>query len=250
MTITRAEVCIAACADTWRDSGEILVQTVGTIPAIASRLARLTFAPDIVLSDGEAFLMAEPAPLGRTAADGGVIESWVPFRSIFDILQSGRRQSMLGASQVDRFGNQNISIIGDWNRPTRQLIGVRGAPGNTVNHRVDYWVARQSARVFVEQVDLVSGVGHDRASADPASMRYHRLGVVVTNLAVFDYGPDGQIRVKSRHPGVTPEVVQRATGFPIEAADAPETRMPGNEELQLIREFIDPKGARNREVPD
>ena len=249
MNATRAEICVAACADTWRDAGEILAHAVGTIPSIGSRLARLTFAPDLVLTDGEAFLMAEPPPLGRTAASGGVRESWVPFRSIFDILQSGRRQSMMGASQIDRFGNQNISLIGDWAHPTRQLIGVRGAPGNTVNHRVDYWVARHSPRVFVERVDVVSGVGNDRAAAGGAAMRFHGLGVVVTNLAVLDYGDDGAIRVRSRHPGVTAEEIQAATGFALDATGAPETRVPDAEELRLIRDVIDPKGARHREVP-
>lgn len=248
--ITRAEVCVAACSDTYRESGEILAHAVGTIPTIGARLAKLTHSPDLVLSDGEAFLMSEPPPLGKTASDGGVIEGWAPFRRIFDIAASGRRQSMMGASQIDRFGNQNISLIGDWNKPSRQLIGVRGAPGNTANHRVDYWVSRHSTRLFVESVDMVSGVGNDRARAAGPSLRHHHLGVIVTNLAVLGYGDDGAVKVLSIHPGVDPQTVAENTGFALDTAGAPETRLPTDEELRLIREVLDPRGARTREVQD
>ena len=64
--VTIAEVCIAACSDTYRESGEVLAHAVGTIPTIGARLAKLTHSPDLVLSDGEAFLMSEPPPLGKT----------------------------------------------------------------------------------------------------------------------------------------------------------------------------------------
>jgi len=244
---TLAEICIAACADTYRDSGEVLAHAVGIVPTLGARLAKLTSAPDIVLTDGEAFLMAEPPPLGRSAAAGGVIEGWAPFRRIFDILASGRRQSMMGASQIDAYGNQNISLIGaDWNRPARQLIGVRGAPGNTANHRVDYWVSRHSSRVFVEKVDMVSGVGNDRAAE--AGLEFHHLGVIVTNLAVLGYDADGRVAVQSVHPGVDPKTVEESTGFAVDASSAPATRVPDPEELRLIREVLDPRGARTREV--
>ncbi len=245
-----AEICIAACADTYRESGEVLAHAVGTVPTLGARLAKLTTAPDIVLTDGEAFLMAEPPPLGRSASAGGVIEGWAPFRRIFDILATGRRQSMMGASQIDRYGNQNISLIGDWDRPKRQLIGVRGAPGNTVNHRVDYWVSRHSARIFVEKVDMVSGVGNDRAQQGGPALRFHDLGVVVTNLAVLGFDHTGVLEVRSVHPGVDIETIESSTGFAIDTSRAVTTRVPDAEELQIIRDTLDPRGARSREVPD
>ncbi|WP_413098236.1 CoA-transferase subunit beta [Streptomyces sp. Inha503] len=243
--ITRAEVCAVACADAWRGAGEVLAHAVGVLPAIGARLARLTTSPDLVLTDGEAYFMSEPPPLGGTAADGGVVEGWVPYRRVFDIVAGGRRQSMMGASQLDRYGNQNISLIGDWRRPARQLIGVRGAPGNTANHRTDYWVARHTPKVFVERVDVVCGVGNDRAQG----LRFHHLGVVITNLAVLGYRDDGRLRVRSLHPGVTAQEVQENTGFEIDTAGATETRLPGATELRLIREVVDPRGLRDREVP-
>jgi acyl CoA:acetate/3-ketoacid CoA transferase beta subunit len=247
---TRAEVCATACADTWADSGELLAAPIGLLPGVGARLARLTFAPDLVLTDGEVMLMDELPPLGRSGADGGVVEGWMPFRRVFDVVASGRRQVMMGASQLDRFGNQNISLIGSWRKPTVQLIGVRGAPGNTVNHRTNYWVPRHTPRVFVERVDLVSGVGHDRAAADQTVGRYHDVAVVVTNLAVLDFATsDRSMRLRSVHPGVTVEEVQAATGFPLAADDVVETRLPSAEELTLLREVIDPDGLRDREVP-
>lgn len=243
--ITRAEVCAAACADTWQGAGEVLAHAVGFVPMIGARLARLTTSPDLVLSDGEAYYMSEPPPLGGTAADGGVVEGWVPFGRIFELLESGRRQSMMGASQLDRYGNQNISAVGNWHTPARQLIGVRGAPGNTANHRVDYWVARHSPKVFVENVDVVCGVGNNRARG----LTFHHLGVVVTDLAVLDYGDDGRLRIRSVHPGVTVDDVRARTGFDLDATGVTETRVPDEAELRLIREEIDPRGLRNREVP-
>jgi acyl CoA:acetate/3-ketoacid CoA transferase beta subunit len=158
---------------------------------------------------------------------------------------------MMGASQLDRFGNQNISCIGDWHRPDRQLLGVRGAPVNTLNNPVSYWVPKHSARVFVERVDMVCGVGYDRAAAaGPSAVRHHRIPRVVTDLCVLDFAtPDHSMRLVSLHPGVTVEQVREATGFALAVADdVPCTREPTAAELALIREIIDPKGARNREV--
>lgn len=241
--ITRAEVCVAACSDAWRGSGEVLAHAVGTVPTISARLARLTHSPDLVLTDGEAFLLSDPW------SEEATVEGWLPFSRVFDVLNAGRRHSIMGASQIDRYGNQNISRIGDWDRPERQLIGARGAPGNTVNHRTDYWVARHSTRVFVEAVDVVCGVGHDRARAHPSSsLRFHDLGVVVTNLAVLGYDADGRLEVRSLHPGVTLDEVRAHTGFPIDGPADDRTRLPTDEELTVIREVLDPRRLRDREV--
>ena len=160
---------------------------------------------------------------------------------------AGTRHVVMGANQLDRYGNQNISCIGDHDRPKRQMFGARGAPGNTINHRTSYWVARHAPRVFVEHVDFVSGVGYDRAVGP-----YHDLFRVVTNLAVLDFaGPDHAMRIASVHPGVSVEQVQAETGFPLAVdADVPTTREPTDEELKLLREVLDPKGIREKEVPD
>jgi len=154
---------------------------------------------------------------------------------------------VMGANQLDRFGNQNISCLGDHARPSRQMFGARGAPGNTANHRTSYWVGKHAPRVFVERVDFVSGVGYDRADG----VRFHDVFRVVTNLAVLNFGgPEHAMRLASVHPGVTVEQVQDATGFPLTVCDdVPVTREPSDEELKLLREVLDPSGLRDREIP-
>jgi acyl CoA:acetate/3-ketoacid CoA transferase beta subunit len=159
---SRADVCVLACADAWRGDGEIAASPMGTVPAIGARLARATFEPDLLLSDGEAYFVTGVWPVG--SAPTGAVEGYIPFRSIFDIAWGGKRHVMMGPSQIDRYGNANISALGDFARPTRQLLGVRGAPGNTVSHATSYWVSKHLARCFVPKVDVVSGVGYDSAA--------------------------------------------------------------------------------------
>lgn len=246
---SRAEVCIVACAEAWRGDGEMLASPMGLVPTIGCRLAKLTFAPDLLISDGEAYLLGE-VPSAGPDVTAPVIEGWLPYRAVFDVVASGRRHVMMGASQLDRFGNSNISCIGDWAKPKAQLLGVRGAPGNTVNHATSYWVPRHSRRVFVSAVDMVCGVGTDRArAAGPAVSRFHDLRVVVTDKAVFDAtGPDGTLRLRSVHPGVTVDEVKEATGFGIDPTGVGVTRVPTAEELTLIRTVLDPDRRRDGEV--
>ena len=156
--LTTADVCAAAIADAFKDDGEIFASPMGMLPMLGVRLAKLTSNPDLVISDGEALFLAGVPPL---FAKADKVEGWIPFRRVFDVVAYGKRHVMMGATQVDRHGNQNISAIGDFAQPKRQLLGSRGAPGNTVNNRTSYWVPRHSPRVFVEAVDIVSG-GPDR----------------------------------------------------------------------------------------
>lgn len=247
---TLAELCAVACAEAWRGDGEILASPIGMIPTLGARLAKATFEPDLVITDGVARAVADTLPIGAKATDH-VVEGWIPYRAIFDVVWSGRRHVMMGASQIDRFGNQNIACIGDWNRPKSQLIGVRGAPGNTINHPTSYWIPNHSPRSFVAKVDVVCGVGYDRArELGPRASRFHEIRRVVTNLGVFDFEtPDNAMRLRSVHPGVAVEDVVKATGFALVIAESVETtRRPTDEELRLIRDVIDPAGVARREL--
>ena len=161
--LTRAESCIVAIADAFRGDGEIMVSPFGNIPAIGVRLAKLSFEPDLLITDGIASLIANVLPVGAEGPKP-VVEGWMPFRTVFDTLWSGRRHVMMGASQIDRFGNQNFACIGPYEKPKAQLLGMRGAPGNTLSHTTSYWVPTHGLKVFVEKVDVVSGVGYDRAA--------------------------------------------------------------------------------------
>jgi acyl CoA:acetate/3-ketoacid CoA transferase beta subunit len=247
--VTRAEACAIACAEVWRGDGEVMASPFGVIPALGARLARLTFEPDLVLTDGEAALMANTPAIG-SGGEVPVIEAWMPYRRVFEVLWSGRRHIMMMASQVDRYGNQNLSLIGDRARPKAQLIGVRGAPGNSINHRTSYWVPNHSKRTFVEHVDMVCGVGYDRASAVGTAARFHDVRFVVSNLGVFDFAtPDHLMRLRSVHPGVSVEEIVDATGFGLEIGDeVPTTRSPTDAELAIIRDVLDPRAARDAEL--
>ena len=246
--VTRAEVCAIACAEAWRGDGEILASPIGVIPTIGARLARATFEPDLLLTDGEAMLGQGTWAIGGRPE---VIEGWLPYRAIFDLIYNGTRHVMMIPSQIDPHGNVNISAIGEFSRPRAALLGVRGAPGNTVNHPTSYWVPRHTPRTFVARVDMVSGVGYDRAAqAGPAASRYHELRRVVSNLGVFDFAsPDRAMRLVSVHPGVGVDEVRAATGFDLVIpGDVPQTRQPSADELRLIRSVIDPGGSRSAEV--
>lgn len=251
MTFTRAEVCTVAVAEVFRGDGEILASAFGTVPALAIRLAKLTFEPDLLMTDGVAFLRADVPPMHGDAESEAVVEGWLPFRRVFDLLWSGRRHIVMVASQIDRHGNHNFACIGDFRKPKAQLLGMRGAPGNTINHPTSYWIPNHSPAVFVEAVDVVSGVGYDRAAAlGDRSKRFHEIRRVVSNLGVFDFAtPDHSMRLVSVHPGVRVEDVVENTGFPLVIeGEVPETRAPSDAELKLLREKIDPRGAGQKEV--
>ena len=246
ISVTRAEVCAVACAELFRDAGEIMVSPMANMVSIGARLARLTFSPDIVLTDGEARLLADTPAIGAA----GAIEGWMPFGRVFETLAWGRRHVVMGANQIDRYGNQNLSAFGPLQHPTRQMFGVRGAPGNTINHATSYWVGNHSKRVFGDSVDIVSGIGWDKVDNANPAYRFVNVFRVVTNLGVFDFnGPDHQMRVVSLHPGVEAEQVAENTSFEVHGLDsADETRLPSVDEQRLIREVIDPSGLRDREV--
>ncbi|HEV8298509.1 MAG TPA: CoA-transferase [Acidimicrobiales bacterium] len=243
------EICVVAIADTFRDDGEILCNPIGNVPICGGRLARATFAPDLTMTDTVAALVANTIPIGDPNPQK-VIESYMPYRSIFDVVWSGKRHVVMGASQIDRWGNQNLAAIGDWRKPKAQLLGLRGAPGNVINHTVSYWIPNHSKQVFVEKVDVVSAPGYDKMRALPAvSTRYFEIRRVVSNLGVFDFrSPENRMRLVSRHPGVTVEQIVDATTFELVIdGDVPESRLPTADELRLVREVIDPKGLRKAE---
>lgn len=248
---TRAEVCAVAVAEAFRGDGEILASCFGTVPAVGARLAKLSFEPDLMMTDGIAMAIRNVPPVSGPATGENLVEAWLPFRTIFDLLWNGRRHVMMVASQIDRYGNQNFACIGPHEKPKAQLLGMRGAPGNTISHRTSYWVPNHGPRVFVEKVDVVSGVGYDRARAlGEASSRYHCIHRVISNLAVFDFEtPDHAMRLRSLHPGVGVDEVVEATSFELAIPDdVPETRAPSDEELRIIREVLDPEGLAENEV--
>jgi len=247
---SRAEICAVAVAEAFRGDGEILASSFGTVPAVGARLARMTFEPDLLMTDGIASILESVDPVSGPKPEP-VYGAWMNFRTVFDVVQAGTRHVVMIASQIDRYGNQNFACIGPHAKPKAQLLGMRGAPGNTINHKTSYWVPNHSPKTFVEKVDCVSGVGNDRAKAlGEAGSRFHDLRFVISNLGVFDFEtPDGAMRLVSVHPGVTVDEVVEQTSFELAMADEiAESRQPTDEELKIMREFLDPEDFMSREV--
>lgn len=245
---TLDEICIIAIAEAFRGDGEVLCNPMGPVPVIAGRLARATFEPDLMLTDTIAYAIEGNLALGSDSSEA-TVEAYMPFRSIFDQVWSGKRHVVMGASQIDRHGNQNFAAIGPYRKPKAQLLGMRGAPGNLINHATTYWVPNQ-ARAFTESVDVVSGPGYDRIAELPeVSRRFFEIRRVITDLGAYDFETDDRtMRIRSLHPGVTVEQAQEASGFELAVTgDVPESRLPTDEELGLIRDVLDPDGVRKGE---
>jgi glutaconate CoA-transferase subunit B len=244
---TLADLVIAAAAEAWRDGGEVLGTGIGTIPRLALSLAKLTFAPEVMMTDGEAYLVEEPVPLGPRGDYRPKYSGWMPYGRVFDTLWGGRRHAMVTPVQVDRWGQANISCIGDFDRPKVQLLGMRGFPGNSVNHKDSMFVPRHAPRAFVEgEVDVVSSVGFKPQSWPEGARRdFIEMGIIVTDLCIMDFGgPDNAIRVRALHPGVTFESVQEATGFALAKADEITTTPAPSEEQLAIIARLDPHNMR------
>lgn len=244
---TLVELLVVAASEAWRDDGEVLASGIGIVPRLGASLAKLTHSPQLMLTDGEAHLVEEPVPVGPRGNFQPRFSGYMPFARVFDCVWGGRRHAMITPIQIDRWGQTNLSAIGDRARPKVQMLGMRGLPGNSVCHANSMFVPSHSPRVFVRgEVDVVGGAGYNPqrwpAGAGRQSLDLRRI---VTDLCVLDFGGrDHAIRVRSLHPGVTLAAVQAATGFPLEApADVPTTAPPTPEQLEIIRR-LDPHGLR------
>ncbi len=246
--ISLVDRIICAASDAWKDDGEVLATGIGIVPRLAASISMLSSNPDLMMTDSEAWLVSEPVPVGPRNGYELKREGWMGFTRIFDNVWSGKRHAMVGPTQIDRFGQANISMIGkDYDKPRTMMLGVRGFPGNSISHANSFFVPNHSTKVFVDgEVDMVASVGYNPArlargwSLDDIDVR-----MVFTNLAVMDFGgPGRQLQVVSLHPGVTAEQVQEATGFALHIpADVPETAAPTEAQLALLAR-MDPHNLR------
>lgn len=252
---TLAEMLITAASEAWRGNGELVATGIGTAPRIAASLAKITHTPELMMTDGEAYLVEDPVPLGPRGYDDRKAAGYLPFSRFFDAaVWTGKRHAMVSPSQIDRFGQMNISYLGGTHdRPKVQMLGARGFPGNSIYHINSMFVPAHSKRVFVEgEVDMVSSVGYNPARRIPgANYDFVDLRLIVTDLCVMDFGGrDNAIRVVSLHPGVTFDAVQEATGFALEkAAEMQETPAPTEEQLAIIAR-MDPHNWRAAVIKD
>jgi glutaconate CoA-transferase, subunit B len=254
---TLAELMIVAASETWRGNGEVLASGITTIPRLGASLAKLTHSPELLMTDSEAYLVSEPVPLGPRGDYKPKYEGYMSFERVFECVWGGKRHAMIGPTQIDRWGQTNLSAVGDYAKPKMAMLGVRGLPGNSINHINSLFVPNHGPRVFIAgEVDMVSGVGYKPERWGPGMKRdYVDLRLIVTDLCVLDFGgadkESGQgIRVKSLHPGVSFEQVQAATSFPLgKASDLHETPLPTAEQLAIIAK-LDPHNMRGAVIKD
>jgi glutaconate CoA-transferase subunit B len=227
MTWTSDEMMAVEAARRLRD-GDVCFVGIG-LPSLAANLARRTHAPRCVLIYESGTIGAKPSQLPLSIGDGELAETADAVVSVPEMfaywLQGGRIDvGFLGAAQIDRFGNLNSTVIGDYERPKVRLPGAGGAPEIATSARSVFVMLRQSPRAFVEKVDFVSSVGT-------------RLSVVVTDLGILE--PDLRTReltLTRVHPGIAVDDVREATGWELRVGDGvEETRPPTEDELRALR---------------
>lgn len=246
---TLVDLVICAASKAWENNGEVLATGIGIVPRLAASIAMKTCNPDMLMTDSEAWMVSEPVPVGPRGDYQIKRESWMGFSRIFDNVWSGKRHAMVGPTQIDRFGQANISMIGsDYNKPKTQMLGVRGFPGNSISHANSFFVPNHNSKVFVAgECDMVASIGYnkDRLAKGWTLEELVDIRWIITNLCILDFtGPDHQIAIRSLHPGVTVEQVVENTGFPLHIpADIPTTPAPTAEQLALLAQF-DPHNLR------
>jgi glutaconate CoA-transferase subunit B len=239
---TSDEMMAVAAARMLRD-GDVCFVGIG-LPSQAANLARRTHAPGLVLVYESGTIGAKPTRLPLSIGDGELAETADAVVSVPEIfaywLQAGRIDvGFLGAAQIDRFGNLNSTVIGDYRRPRVRLPGAGGAPEIAASCRETLVVMRQTPRAFVEGVDFRSSAGHGDGPGFRARMGYGGRGVVavVTDLGVLEPDPEAcELTLTRLHPGVTVEDARSATGWALAVASSPGvTPPPTGAELEALR---------------
>jgi glutaconate CoA-transferase subunit B len=217
-------------------------------PNIACNLARRTVAPDLELVYESGVFGAAPERLPLSIGDPSLVTGSTLVCSQFELfayyLQRGLIDAgFLAGSQIDRFGNLNTTVIGDYAKPKVRLPGSGGACEIAINARKVFVMMPQSKRSFVERIDFTTSPGH-LSGARPKEWLGAGPTIVVTGLGVYGFGESGEMELTSLHPGVSVEQVKENTGWDIRVSGRlTETPPPGDDELRLIREELDPHGA-------
>ncbi len=220
-------------------------------PNIACNLAKRTVAPDLELVYESGVFGAVPARLPLSIGDPTLVTGSALVTNQFELfayyLQAGLIDvGFLGASQIDRHGNINTTVIGRYDTPTVRLPGSGGACEIAINSKKVFVIMPQSRRSFVERIDFTTSPGH-LGGKRPSGWGGGPT-VVVTNLAVYRFADGtGEMELATLHPGVTLDEVRENAAWDVRVAqDLAETAAPTEEELHLIREELDPDGAYTR----
>jgi glutaconate CoA-transferase subunit B len=250
---TKSEMMIVAAA---RELAGQRVCFVGVgLPNIAVNLAKRTVAPEMELVYEAGVFGARPASLPLCIGDPTIVTGASAVSSMFELftfyLQGGLIDvGFLGAAQIDRFGNINTTVIGDYADPITRLPGSGGACEIAINARKVFVIMRQCRRRFVDAIDFRTSPGNLGGAANAARIRHEQgwLGrgpsVVVTDLGIYHFDDDGEMRLDSLHPGATLDEARATIGWDLRTAATLATTLPPTaDELGLIRHELDPGGA-------
>lgn len=244
MSFTATEMMTVAAARALT-SADVCFVGIG-LPSAACNLARLTHAPGINLIYESGTLATRPEVLPLSIGDGELCETALTTVSVPEIfrywLQGGRISTgFLGGAQVDRFGNLNSTVIGDYRSPKIRLPGSGGAPEIATQCGRIFIVMRQGPRSFVERVDFLTSLGHGRTGRERRALGIRTQGpaLLVTDLCIMEPEVEtNEFVVVSMHPGVERDTVRANTGWAVRFAPGlQETPAPTPIELEVLRDM-------------
>ena len=243
-----AELMTINAARLLRD-GDVVFVGVG-LPNLACNLARRTHAPGLVMIYEAGVIGAQPDRLPLSIGDPTLVSGALSVCSMYDIftlyLQRGNIDvGFLGGAQIDRFGNINATVIGDYHQPKVRLPGSGGAMEIAAWANRCYIMTPHQIRRFPEKVDFRTSAGFldGRAEREAAHLRGAGPQAVVTNLGVLEPDENGELVLTALHPGIEVEQVQKNTGWELKSASELEiTAPPRTQELTILREELDPGG--------
>jgi glutaconate CoA-transferase subunit B len=221
------------------------------LPNSACNLARRTVAPDLELIYESGVYGAQPARLPLSIGDPTLISgatSICPMIDLFGLyLQGGRVEvAFLGGAQIDRLGNLNTTVIGDWEQPQVRLPGSGGACEIAINAQRIFIIMRLKRRAFVERLHFLTSPGHLGGREDREWLGLPGAGpeLVVTDKCVFEFDAETRkMMLNTLHPSVSVAEVQDSVAWELSIApDLAETKPPTEEELRLLRDELDPQG--------
>ncbi len=228
-------------------NGDVVFVGVG-LPNLACNLAQRTHAPEMLMIYEAGVVGARPARLPLSIGDPTLVSGSSLVCSMYDIftlyLQRGNVDvGFLGGAQIDRYGNINATVIGEYQHPKVRLPGSGGSMEIAAWANRCYIITPHQKRRFPEKVDFATSAGFlsGRSQREWAGVRGGGPEAVVTNLGILTPNEDGEMVLTALHPGVTVEQVQVNTGWPLAVADDLEvTKAPTAEELRILREELDP----------
>ncbi len=247
-TYTSAELMTINAARLLRD-GDVVFVGVG-LPNLACNLARRTHAPSLVMIYEAGVIGAQPSRLPLSIGDPTLVSGALSVCSMYEIfslyLQRGNIDvGFLGGAQIDRFGNINATVIGDYQQPKVRLPGSGGSMEIAAWANRCYIMTPHQKRRFPERVDFRTSAGflNGRAERDAANLRGQGPQAVVTNLGLLEPDENGELTLTALHPNIEVDQVRENTGWDLKVAPRLQTTQPPSaEELRILRQELDPDG--------